>query len=65
MAKDVTCFVEARPEAPNFGQTTITIEETDPDRAEFLTVCESFFRENDRPEVADRFHQAIAQTPSD
>lgn len=65
MVKEVTCYVEAVPGKPDFGLTTITIQEKDPDRAEFLTKCREFFLSKNRPAEADRFYQAVSQTPSD
>jgi hypothetical protein len=63
-ATQITVYVEAFPEKPNFGDTTIPLPETDPDRAEYLESCENFFKGKNRPQDADKFHQAINQTPS-
>jgi hypothetical protein len=62
---EITVWVNAFPEDAGFGDTVITIKEDDADRAEFLEQCEAFFKARDRAAEADRFHQAIMQTPSD
>lgn len=63
-ATQITVYVQALPGDPNFGDTSITIPENDPDRAEFLETCEEFFIGKDRKQDADKFYQAVKQTPS-
>ena len=62
---EVTVHVEARPGAANFGDTNIVVKEQDPDRSEFLTHCDQFFRSRGRTETADKFYSAEKQTASD
>jgi hypothetical protein len=63
-ATQITVYVQAIPGKPDFGDTQIIIPETDENRQEFLEKCEQFFKSKNRPQDADKFHQAIAQTPS-
>ena len=63
--KQITVYVEAvNPSAPNFGDTNIVIPETDPDRADFLMSCRTFFLDQERPADAQKFYDAVKQTPS-
>lgn len=65
MSKEITVYVEANnPSTPTFGDTNIVIPETDNDRADFLMECREFFLTRDRKEDADKFYQAVSQTPS-
>ena len=63
--KEITVYVEANnPGTETYGDTNRVIPEKDPDRREFLMSCRNFFNAADRPEDADKFYQAVKQTPS-
>ena len=57
--------VLGQPTDDTYGETQITVPAKDKDRASFLTHCEQFFRNANRTADADKFHQAIKQTPQD
>ena len=49
---------------PDYGNTTITITEDDPQREELLKAGERICRHHGRTEEAGEFTEAIPQTPS-
>jgi len=63
-AQAISVYVSALPGAPDFGDTTITLPEVDEDRADFLMSCRNFFIDRQRPADAEKFYDAVAQTPS-
>jgi hypothetical protein len=66
MAQEITVYVNAvNTTAADYGWTDIRIPPDDKDRAEFLANCEEFYKSKGRTADADKFHQAIKQTPLD
>lgn len=63
-ATQISVYFQAAKENPKYGDTDVVIPGADPDREEFFTACEEFFRGKNRPEDADKFHQTIAQARS-
>lgn len=65
MAKEITVYVEAvNPGTPTYGNTNIVVPEEDKDRSDFLMNCREFFIARGRQPDADKFYQAVSQTPS-